>query len=34
MIRLTLFRRVATRNEKRAITYLGMLTITAMVLWL
>lgn len=32
--RLKQFRRVATRYEKRAISYLAMLTITAIVLWL
>jgi transposase len=28
------FRRVATRYEKRAVNYLGMLAIAAIVLWL
>ncbi len=32
--RLKQFRRVATRYEKRAVNYLAMLTIAAMVLWL
>ncbi len=32
--RLKQFRRVATRYEKRAVHYLGMLTIAAIVLWL
>lgn len=32
--RLKSFRRVATRYEKRAINYLGMLTVAAIVLWL
>jgi transposase len=32
--RLKQFRRVATRYEKRAVNYLGMLTIAAIVLWL
>ena len=32
--RLKQFRRVATRHEKRAVNYLAMLTIAAIVLWL
>jgi transposase len=32
--RLKQFRRIATRYEKRAVHYLGMLTIAAIVLWL
>jgi transposase len=32
--RLKQFRRVATRYEKRAVNYLAMLTIAAIVLWL
>lgn len=32
--RLKQFRRVATRYEKRAVNYLGMLTVAAIVLWL
>jgi transposase len=32
--RLKQFRRIATRYEKRAVNYLGMLTIAAIVLWL
>jgi transposase len=32
--RLTQFRRVTTRYEKRAVNYLAMLTIAAIVLWL
>ena len=32
--RLKQFRRVATRYEKRAINYLGMLTVAAIILWL
>ncbi len=32
--RLKQFRRVATRYEKRAVNYLAMLTIAAVVLWL
>jgi transposase len=32
--RLKQFRRVATRYEKRAVNYLGMLTLAAIVLWL
>jgi len=32
--RLKHFRRVATRYEKRAVNYLAMLTIAAIVLWL
>jgi transposase len=28
------FRRISTRYEKRAVTYVGMLTIAAIVLWL
>jgi transposase len=32
--RLKGFRRIATRYEKRAVNYLGMLTIAAIVLWL
>ena len=32
--RLKGFRRIATRYEKRAVHYLGMLTIAAIVLWL
>src|SRR5919199_4101839 len=31
--RLKQFRRIATRYEKRAVNYLGMLTIAAIVLW-
>ena len=32
--RLKQFRRIATRYEKRAVNYLGMLTIAAIFLWL
>jgi transposase len=32
--RLKQFRRIATRYEKRAVNYLGMLTVAAIVLWL
>jgi transposase len=32
--RLKQFRRIATRYEKRAVNYLGMLTLAAIVLWL
>ena len=32
--RLKGFRRIATRYEKRAVNYLGMLTVAATVLWL
>jgi transposase len=32
--RLKQFRRIATRYEKRAVNYLAMLTIAAIVLWL
>jgi transposase len=32
--RLKQFRRIATRYEKRAVHYLGMLTFAAIVLWL
>lgn len=32
--RMKQFRRIATRYEKRAVNYLGMLTIAAIVLWL
>ncbi len=32
--RLKQFRRIATRYEKRAINYLAMLTIAAIMLWL
>ena len=32
--RLKQFRRVATRYEKRATNYLGMLTVEAIILWL
>jgi transposase len=32
--RLKQFRRIATRYEKRAINYLGMLTLAAIMLWL
>jgi transposase len=32
--RLKQFRRVATRYEKRAVNYLAMLTVAAIVLWL
>ena len=32
--RLKQFRRIATRYEKRALNYLGMLTLAAIVLWL
>jgi transposase len=32
--RLKAFRRIATRYEKRAVHYLAMLTIAAIVLWL
>ena len=32
--RLKQFRRIATRYEKRAIYYLGMLTLGAILLWL
>jgi transposase len=34
MNRLKQFRRIATRYEKRATNYLGMLTLAAIVLWL
>jgi transposase len=32
--RLKAFRRIATRYDKRAVPYLGMLTIASIVLWL
>jgi transposase len=32
--RLKQFRRISTRYEKRAVNYVGMLTIAAIVLWL
>ena len=32
--RLKQFRRIATRYEKRAVNYLAMLTIAAIMLWL
>jgi transposase len=32
--RLKQFRRIATRYEKRAVNYLAMLTIAAILLWL
>jgi transposase len=32
--RLKMFRRIATRYKKRAVTYLGMLTLAAIMLWL
>lgn len=32
--RLKQFRRIATRYEKRAVNFLGMLTVAAIVLWL
>ncbi len=34
MNRLKGFRRIATRYEKRAVNYLGMLTIASIVFWL
>ncbi len=34
MNRLKQFRRVATRYEKRAVNYLAMVTIAAILLWL
>ncbi len=34
MNRLIHFRRVATRQEKRAVTYVAMLTIAAIMSWL